>query len=140
LDYNTTLIEAELDCLPAKVEFLIGSSGRNQTKITNAEDDCSFILPAMFGDVMMPYTAVMIDENYLRYYNATQSPGKVDCRRQEEILVGFWGKTFMPKQLSDQKAGQNTSQEVSYEKAAAVFCKPVHRKQGVTVTVDSAGR
>ncbi|CCX06249.1 Similar to hypothetical protein LEMA_P014390.1 [Leptosphaeria maculans JN3]; acc. no. CBY00309 [Pyronema omphalodes CBS 100304] len=130
---KTTLIEAELDCNPGKV------SGEGYKNIMNAENDCSLVWKGSSdgsGLKNEKYSTFMIDKDYLDsmlWKDSINNYATFNSCRRNGTFVGYWGKR------EESVAPKPTSRPV-YNQATAIFCRPVHRKQEVTVTVDPAGR
>ncbi|KAI5814451.1 hypothetical protein BZA77DRAFT_318896 [Pyronema omphalodes] len=129
---KTSLLEAELDCS-------LGIIDRTKyISIRNAENDCSLSWSGTIETSDLKnttYSSFMIDKDYLKGFNVlfTMPPFiTFNCSRNDTV-VGYWGK-------QNGAANVKTGSSPSSGPETVVFCRPVHRIQEVTVTVDPTGR
>ncbi|CCX06217.1 Similar to hypothetical protein MYCGRDRAFT_110449 [Mycosphaerella graminicola IPO323]; acc. no. EGP85368 [Pyronema omphalodes CBS 100304] len=140
---RTTLVAAELDCLPGIVQSKQDPEdampGLNITQITSIHHRCAFYLPPELGSAFWTYTSFMIDIDFLQRYKKAYPKHKIriDCPGKDQLLIGFWGRTKPPSPATTDPWGSGLP---NYEKATAVFCKPKHYRHQVDVTVDSFGQ
>jgi hypothetical protein len=157
---NSTIYRAHLNCTPGTVEFfnstvLLDPRVHNQTRVSSADGDCTFLVGAPRGpqySSYSPYSSFLYNKGLLERelpssgsysYNSSGCVDRTPCDQgpiglynitcpKDDLLFAFFGRR------TGAREGADPGDWMKWDKASATFCQPVHLKQDAEVVVDAS--
>jgi len=129
---ESTVFEGSLNCTAGIVERV-----RDETRVSTPDGSCEFMLAGWRGaegvEELSPYTSFLVDGKSAVGGGEGAATYDANCT-MDDFFVAGWAQNRLPEPTAGLRARPD------YTRAAAVFCRPVHKQYEARVRLKAESR